>query len=246
MTAIRLHNDSEPHVLIVDDDGQIRQLVAKFLRSHGIRVSLARDGVEMGEVLRAVSIDLIVLDIMLPGRGGLELCREMRARSATPIIMLTAKGDETDRIVGLEMGADDYIAKPFSPRELLARIHAVLRRSHIASSAIGEARQRGYGFEGWIVDILRRELSNPEGVLVDLSGGEFDLLLAFIEAPNRILSRDRLLDAARNRISGNFDRSIDVLVSRLRRKIEQGQPGQEKIKTVRGAGYMFLPKVERQ
>lgn len=242
------HNE-EAHVLIVDDDGQIRQLAAKFLRANGLRVSQARDGVEMREMLRSAAIDLVVLDIMLPGRDGLELCRDLRVTNAVPVIMLTAKGDETDRIIGLEVGADDYIAKPFNPRELLARIKAVLRRSTARGPAMSGRAQRGFAFDGWSVDLLRRELTNPEGVLVDLSGGEFDLLLAFLEAPNRVLSRDHLLDAARNRVSGSFDRSIDVLVSRLRRKIEQGPANnpdtikQEKIKTVRGAGYLFLPKV---
>jgi two-component system, OmpR family, response regulator len=236
---------TEAHILIVDDDGQIRQLAARFLRSNGMRVSQACDGVEMREMLRSAAIDLIVLDIMLPGRNGLELCRDLRATSAVPVIMLTAKGDETDRIVGLEVGADDYIAKPFNPRELLARIKAVLRRSVVQGpSRVGQS-QRGFTFDGWQVDLLRRELTNRDGVLIDLSGGEFDLLLAFLEAPNRILSRDHLLDAARNRMPGSFDRSIDVLVSRLRRKIEQGLTnGPETIKTVRGSGYLFLPKVQ--
>jgi two-component system, OmpR family, response regulator len=237
----------EAHVLIVDDDGQIRQLAAKFLRANGIRVSQARDGVEMREMLRSASIDLIVLDIMLPGRNGLELCRDLRTISAVPVIMLTAKGDETDRIVGLEVGADDYIAKPFNPRELLARIKAVLRRTNAPTASKNGRAQRCFRFDGWFVDLSRRELTNQDGVLVDLSGGEFDLLLAFLEAPNRILSRDHLLDAARNRVSGSFDRSIDVLVSRLRRKLEQGLADVPvTIKTVRGAGYLFLPKVEPQ
>ncbi len=237
----------EAHVLIVDDDGQIRQLAAKFLRSNGMRVSQARDGVEMREMLLSASINLIVLDIMLPGRNGLELCRDLRATSQIPVIMLTAKGDDTDRIVGLEVGADDYIAKPFNPRELLARINSVLRRSKAPGMISSGRGQRGFRFDGWSVDLLRRELTNSLGVLVDLSGGEFDLLLAFLEAPNRILSRDHLLDAARNRVSGSFDRSIDVLVSRLRRKIELGRiDPATTIKTVRGAGYMFLPKVEAQ
>jgi two-component system, OmpR family, response regulator len=246
--SVKTH-DGKSHVLIVDDDGQIRQLVAKFLRANDLRVSQARDGVEMREMLRSATIDLVVLDIMLPGVNGLELCRNLRATSAVPVIMLTATGDETDRIVGLEFGADDYVAKPFNPRELLARIKAVLRRSTARGTANSGRAQRGFAFDGWSVDLLRRELTNPDGVLVDLSGGEFDLLLAFLEAPNRVLSRDHLLDAARNRISGSFDRSIDVLVSRLRRKIEQGLTEgpdmikQEKIKTVRGAGYLFLPKV---
>ncbi len=236
--------ERSPRILIVDDDGQIRQLLAGFLRENGFGVALARDGVEMRQAVLAENFDLIVLDLMLPGAGGLDLCRELRRTSSVPVIMLTAKGDDTDRIVGLEVGADDYLAKPFNPRELLARIKAVLRRSSGGSAEPALARQ-GFGFDGWRVDVLRRELINPDGVLVDLSGGEFELMLAFLESPNRILSRDWLLEATRNRAGDVFDRSIDVLVSRLRRKIEQGGYGIEVIKTVRGAGYLFMPKVTR-
>jgi two-component system, OmpR family, response regulator len=231
-------------ILIVDDDGQIRQLLAGFLKENGLDVALARDGVEMRAALGSQSIDLVVLDLMLPGAGGLDLCRELRRTSSLPVIMLTAKGDETDRIVGLEVGADDYLAKPFNPRELLARIKAVLRRSRGDGDPKAACRG-GYGFDGWRIDLLRRELINPEGALVELSGAEFDMLVAFMESPNRVLSRDWLLEAARNRTSDAFDRSVDVLVSRLRRKIEQGGDGAEVIKTVRGAGYLFMPKVAR-
>jgi two-component system, OmpR family, response regulator len=235
-------SERQPRILIVDDDGQIRQLLAGFLKENGLDVVLARDGVDMRAAVAANSFDLIVLDLMLPGTGGLELCRELRRTNAVPVIMLTAKGDETDRIVGLEVGADDYLAKPFNPRELLARIKAVLRRS--GGSETASARQ-GYTFDSWRADVLRRELVNPGGVLVDVSGGEFDLLLAFLESPNRVLSRDWLLEAARHRTADVFDRSVDVLVSRLRRKIERGGNGTEVIKTVRGAGYLFMPKVSR-
>jgi two-component system, OmpR family, response regulator len=236
-------------VLIVDDDGQIRQLLADFLKDNGLDVALASDGVEMREVIGTRAIDLVVLDLMLPGTGGLDLCRELRRTSSIPVIMLTANGGETDRIVGLEVGADDYLAKPFNPRELLARINAVLRRSR-GDSGPKAANRSGYVFDRWRADLLRRELINPEGALVDLSGAEFDLLIAFMESPNRVLSRDWLLEAARNRTADVFDRSIDVLVSRLRRKIEQGGDGAqdsrpEVIKTVRGAGYLFMPKVMR-
>jgi two-component system, OmpR family, response regulator len=234
----------ESRVLIVDDDGQIRQLLAGFLKDNGLDVALARDGVEMRAAMAGQAIDLVVLDLMLPGTGGLDLCRELRRTSSVPVIMLTAKGDETDRIVGLEVGADDYLAKPFNPRELLARINAVLRRSRGDTGPTAANRSR-YAFDGWRVDLLRRELINPEGALVELSGAEFDLLIAFMESPNRVLSRDWLLETARNRMSDVFDRSVDVLVSRLRRKIEQGGDGAEIIKTVRGAGYLFMPKVTR-
>jgi two-component system, OmpR family, response regulator len=236
-------------VLIVDDDGQIRQLLAGFLKENGFDVALARDGIEMRAALSGQAIDLIVLDLMLPGTGGLDLCRELRRNSSVPVIMLTAKGDDTDRIVGLEVGADDYLAKPFNPRELLARINAVLRRSRSDAGTTAAGRS-GYRFDGWHVDAARRELINPEGALVALSGAEFDLLIAFMESPNRVLSRDWLLETARNRILDVFDRSVDVLVSRLRRKIEMGgdgalEPRPEIIKTVRGAGYLFMPKVTR-
>ena len=234
---------NEPHILLVDDDGEIRRLVTKFLRESGFRVTPVRDGREMRETLKSTSVDLIVLDLMLPGVSGLELCRELRAESAIPIVMLTARGDDLDRVLGLEFGADDYISKPFNTRELAARIRAVLRRT----TAQGETRldpSWRFAFDGWTLDTRRRELTNNHGVVVDLSTGEYDLLLSFVEAPQRVVSRDHLLDAARNRVSSVFDRSIDVQVSRLRRKLGgDGLP--EMIKTVRGLGYLFTPKVNK-
>jgi two-component system, OmpR family, response regulator len=199
--------------------------------------------------LAQAPVNLIVLDLMLPGTSGLDLCRELRRTSATPIIMLTAKGDDTDRIVGLELGADDYLAKPFNPRELLARINAVLRRAPRVAGATGAAAQpRAYLFDGWHLDVMKRELLNASGVVIDLSAAEYDLLVTFCEAPQRVLSRDHLLDAARNRTASNFDRSIDVLVSRLRRKIDGGDGDDDasRIKTVRGQGYLFKPTVTVQ
>lgn len=234
---------SEPHILLVDDDGEIRRLVTKFLRESGFRVTSVRDGREMRETLKSTSVDLIVLDLMLPGVSGLELCRELRAESAIPIVMLTARGDDLDRVLGLEFGADDYISKPFNTRELAARIRAVLRRT----TAQGETRldpSWRFTFDGWVLDTRRRELVNDQGVVVDLSTGEYDLLLSFVEAPQRVLSRDHLLDAARNRISSVFDRSIDVQVSRLRRKLG-GEGTPDMIKTVRGLGYLFVPEVAK-
>ncbi len=227
-------------ILVVDDDGEILQLIARFLRANGFHVVTARSGAEMQEALRRADIDLVVLDVMLPGASGLDLCRELRRASAMPVIMLTAKGDEIDRIVGLEVGADDYLPKPFNPRELLARINAVLRRSRQRGTDVVPTPRRGYGFAGWRLDTLKRELSDPRGVIVDLSTGEYDMLLAFLEAPNRVLDRNYLLDAARNRTAEPFDRAIDVQVSRLRRKID---PDSTLIKTVRGAGYMFCADV---
>lgn len=228
-------------ILVVDDDAQILELVARFLRSCGFTVRTARDGGDMTATLAERQVDLIVLDLMLPGTNGLDLCRELRKTSSVPVVMLTAKGDDVDRITGLEIGADDYLAKPFNPRELLARVNAVLRRTAANLTQPGR-RHRGFGFAGWKLDVLKRELTRSDGVVVDLSAGEFDLLVTFLEAPQRVLSRDYLLDTARNRELEPFDRAIDVQVSRLRRKIEDGG---ELIKTVRGAGYIFAPDVER-
>jgi two-component system, OmpR family, response regulator len=237
-------NEGEAHILVVDDDGQIRQLVAKFLRENGYRVTTARDGREMRQVMADANIDLIILDLMLPGTGGLDLCRDLRKTSSLPIIMLTARGADTDRIVGLELGADDYLAKPFNPRELLARVNAVLRRARSSDQP-----QRGMGhlllFDGWTLDTQRRELTSSAGVVVDLSTGEYDLLLTFLEAPQRVLTRDQLMDGAKHRIATGFDRAIDVQVSRLRRKIDVSEEGQAMIKTIRGTGYLFVPTVTR-
>jgi two-component system OmpR family response regulator len=182
---------------------------------------------------------------MLPGVTGLDLCREVSGRSSVPIIMLTAKGEDTDRIVGLELGADDYLAKPFNPRELLARIRAVLRRAAARPDADQPIGGRMISFAGYTLDTQRREVIAQDGVVIDLSGGEYDLLLAFIAHPNRVLSREQLLEFSRNRAAEPFDRSIDVQVSRLRRKLESGANAAVLIKTVRGAGYIFVPTVKR-
>jgi two-component system OmpR family response regulator len=244
--------DRSPHLLLVDDDREIRALLTRFLGGHGYRVSAAKDGLDMTRQLDAGRIDLIILDLMLPGEDGLSLCRRLRATSATPIIMLTAVGEETDRIVGLEMGADDYLAKPFNPRELLARIKAVLRRAPgngitaTGAGATAAASGRVLVFEGWRLDLARRELHSPEGVLIQLSAGEFDLLVAFAEHPQRVLTRDQLLDLARGRTAVPFDRSIDVQVSRLRRKIEADPTEPLLIKTVRGGGYLFAGQVRAE
>ena len=190
------------HVLVVDDDGQVSQLIGRFLRENGYRVTGARDGREMRESLATAKIDLVILDLMLPGTSGLDLCRELRASSSLPIIMLTAKGEDTDRIVGLELGADDYMPKPFNPRELLARVRAVLRRAAARPEADRTTGGRLITFAGWTLDMLRREVTSADGVVIDLSGGEYDLLLALVEHPNRVLSRDQLLELARNRTCG--------------------------------------------
>lgn len=232
------------HILVVDDDPQIRLLVVRFLQRHGYRVTAAQDGASMREVLAVAPIDLLILDVMLPGGSGLDLCREVRAHATTPIIMLTARTDETDRIVGLEVGADDYVAKPFSPRELLARVRAVLRRARTVPKNGNVAEKSVLRFDGWTLDLRRRELVSPVGALVDLSTGEFDLLLAFVEHPNRVLTREMLMEFAKTRTTDPFDRAIDVQISRLRRKLETDDNGGGLIKTVRGAGYMFVPRVE--
>ena len=234
-----------PHILVVDDDREIRSLVAQLLRKHGFRVTDAADGREMMQVLENGRFDLAVLDLMLPGEDGLSLCRRVRATSSLPIIMLTAMGEETDRIVGLEMGADDYLPKPFNPRELLARIRAVLRR---AGGELPEPAEDGGGlrvFEGWSLDTAKRELRTPDGTLVPLTAGEYDLLAAIVERPGRVLSRDQLLDLTRGRDAVPFDRSVDVQISRLRRKLEVDPKEPQIIKTVRGGGYVFACEVSR-
>lgn len=238
-----------PHIMIVDDDREIRSLLAQFLAKHGYRVTAAKDGQEMTRLMEAARVDLLVLDLMLPGEDGLSICRRLRAGGDLPIIMLTAMGEETDRVVGLEMGADDYLPKPFGPRELLARIKAVLRRAALppppvaANGGAPESAGKILRFENWTLDLARRELHSPDGVLVALSAGEYDLLAALAERPQRVLSRDQLLDLARGRAAVPFDRAIDVQVSRLRRKIEADPADPQIIKTVRGGGYMFTPAV---
>lgn len=235
----------EPHLLIVDDDREIRDLVSRFLRGHGYRVDVAADGKQMQRALADGRFDLVVLDVMLPGEDGLTLCRKLRAESRLPVIMLTALGEETDRIVGLELGADDYLAKPFNPRELLARIRAVLRRVSEAPAAEVPDDASALAFNGWRLDLSRRELTDPDGGLVALTAGEYGLLLALAERPNRVLSREQLLDLTRGRDAAPFDRAIDVQLSRLRRKIETDPKNPGLIKTVRGGGYLFAAKVAR-
>ena len=236
-------NQSSTHILVVDDHSEIRDLLKRFLEQHGLRVSCARDGKEMKRLLEERELDLLVLDLMMPGEDGLTLCRELRAKSSLPIIMLTAMGEETDRIIGLEMGADDYLAKPFNPRELLARIKAVMRRTKVEPQPAAETLTRDLRFDRWLLDINRRELVDEEGVGLSLSTAEFDLLRVFLERPQRVLSRDQLLDLARGREAVAFDRAIDTLVSRLRRKLERDPKNPELIKTIWGGGYLFAADV---
>lgn len=233
------------HVLVVEDDPAMRRLIARLLQENNFHVTGARNGAEMWDTLARLPIDLVLLDIMLPGTGGMDLCRVLRGRSSVPIIIVTARGAETDRVLGLELGADDYLMKPFSGPELVARIRAVLRRSSAIAADPVIPRGRHLHFAGRVLDLARRELTAPDGSGVDLSAAEYDTLLAFLEHPQRVLGRDQLLELARNRLAGVSDRTIDVLVSRLRRKIEAGPPEPPMIKTVRGAGYMFVPEVSR-
>lgn len=241
--------DPAAQILIVDDDKDIRDLLTRFLSKHGLQVRAAGDGVAMMAALEEQPAHLIVLDLMMPGEDGLSLTRRLRGNgNQTPIIMLTAMGEDADRIVGLEMGADDYLPKPFNPRELLARIKAVLRRTQeIAASPTDTqtpvTHSHRVQFLGWTLDLASRDLLRSDGVMVALSAGEFDLLQVFVEHPRRVLSRDQLLDLARGRMAIPFDRSIDIQVSRLRRKLGDDAKDPQLIKTVRGGGYLFTPTV---
>ncbi|MDA8232662.1 MAG: response regulator [Magnetospirillum sp.] len=239
------------HVLVVDDDRQIAELLGQYLGTQGFRVTTVEDGVGMRRVLAEDEVSVVVLDLMLPGEDGLSLLRHLRATSRLPVIMLTAMGSETDRVVGLELGADDYLAKPFSTRELLARIKAVLRRAHGLSLEGGVALGNGSGrddilyFAGWSLDARHRRLHSPDNILVELTSGEFDLLLAFLRHPQKVLNRDQLLEEAHGRIAGPLDRTIDVQVGRLRRKLEVDPKNPDLIKTIRGGGYLLACEVSR-
>jgi two-component system OmpR family response regulator len=235
---------SSPNILVVEDDRETRALIAKYLRTNACNVTTAIDGRDMIRAMADHRVDLLILDVMLPGEDGLSLCRKVRAESQVPIIMLTARGEEVDRILGLEMGADDYLAKPFNPRELLARINAVLRR-HAAGQTISAAHGATVlAFLGWRIDFRLRELRNPSGARVAMTSAEFDLLRAFCERAGRVLSRESLLDLTQGRNANAFERSIDVLVSRIRRKIEPDPQEATLIKTVRSGGYVFTPMVD--
>ncbi len=235
-----------PHILVVDDHREIRDLVSRALLKDGFRATAVGDGKAMRRALADAHIDLILLDLMLPGEDGLSLCRALRAESDIPIIMLTAKGDEIDRVVGLELGASDYVPKPFGSRELIARIRAVLRRNSSREAGGGGEKPRRYLFDRWTFDVDKRELVDADQVATSLSTGEFDLLLALVEHPQRTLNRDQLLDLARGRAANAFDRSVDTQVSRLRKKIERDPGNPEIIKTVWGGGYIFAPEVRRE
>ena len=235
-----------PHILVVDDDREIRDLLARFLEEkHRMRVTAVRDTREARRAFANGHYHLVVLDLMLPGESGLDFARWLRSQCDVPIVILTAMGEETDRVIGLELGADDYVPKPFSPRELLARIRAVLRRAGDGGEHRADAAARSLRFAGWTLEPARRRLLNPDGVEVALTGGEYDLLLALVERANRVLTRDMLLDLLRGRQAGPFDRAIDVAISRLRRKLEDDGRNAQLIKTVRGGGYVLAATVQR-
>jgi two-component system OmpR family response regulator len=238
--------DTVPHILIVDDHREIRDLVGRALTREGFRTTAVADGRAMRKALADGRIDLILLDLMLPGEDGLSLCRAVRAESDIPIIMLTANGEAVDRVIGLELGADDYLPKPFGSRELIARIRAVLRRSRAtAAEACTAPHPACYRFDRWTLNTEARDLLREDGVTVPLSTGEYDLLIALVERPQRVLSREQLLDLARGRAATLFDRSIDTQVSRLRRKLERDPAQPALIKTVWGGGYLFAAKVAK-
>ncbi len=233
---------SEPHILIVDDDDAIRDLLHEFLKKRGMHVSVARDNEEMQDILSRTPIDLIILDVMLPGKSGMEICRDIRMHSRVPIIMLTAIAETTDRVVGLEMGADDYVSKPFDPRELLARVRAVLRRLDTAGFD-RRIEPQIYKFAGWTMDCARRRLVSPDAVRVELTTAEFNLLEALVKSSQRMLSRDQLQELAGTATAYGYDRSVDILISRLRRKTEDDSRSPKLILTIRGGGYQFVPEV---
>ncbi len=232
-----------PHILIVDDHREIRDALVKYLEKNGMRATSAADAIAMDAAMKVGQFDLVVLDVMMPGEDGLSVCRRLRAQGGIPILMLTALGDETDRIVGLEVGADDYLPKPFNPRELLARIKAILRRSDRVEVAGGSLAGRRLAFDRWVLDTDRRTLTDADGAEVALTTAEFRLLTAFLERPRFVLNREQLLDLTSGRASQVFDRTIDNQISRLRRKIEADPAKPTLIATVWGGGYSFSSDV---
>jgi two-component system OmpR family response regulator len=237
-------SERTPHILVVDDHREIRELLAKYLSKNGFKVSVANGGAEMRQALRRNSIHLIVLDIMMPGEDGLSLCRSLRQTSDIPVILLTAVAEDTDRIVGLELGADDYLTKPFNPRELLARVRAILRRSGDNAHVLQEMEHKRYAFDRWILDVKKRTLLDKSDQELPLGSAEFNLLLTLVRRPGIVLSRDQLLEISAGRSAQVFDRSIDNLVSRLRRRIEIDPDNPTLVKTIWGQGYCFAADVE--
>lgn len=231
-------------ILVVDDDPELTELLSSYLGNQGFEVATACDGAAMHARLAEFQPDLLILDLMLPGEDGLTLCRNLRATSRLPILMLTARGDDMDRIIGLEMGADDYLPKPFNPRELLARIKSILRRAEDHETR--EKPPKSLHFAGWTLDLSARNLIGADGVVIALSTGEFRLLHLLAESPNRVFSRDQLMDTLAGRDAGPFDRTIDVMISRLRRRLNDDARDPELIKTVRSEGYMLAARVEHR
>ncbi|HEX3141164.1 MAG TPA: response regulator [Rhizobacter sp.] len=239
--------ETPDHLLLVDDDRQLLALLREYLQAAGFRTSSAENGAQMRAVLAANRIDLIVLDLMLPGEDGLALCRDLRSRGTThiPVLMLTARSDEADRVLGLEMGADDYLGKPFAARELLARVKAVLRRTRMLPPALQTAAPaRALAFGGWVLDTTARHLLDAQGTMVSLTGGEYRLLRVLLDHPQRVLNRDQLLNLTQGRDADPFDRSIDLLISRLRQRLRDDSREPRYIKTVRNEGYVFCADVE--
>lgn len=233
-------------ILIVDDDPEIRRLLVDYLARNGFEAIAARDGREMWRELERHAIDLVVLDLMLPDTDGLTLCRNLRARSNIPVLMLTARGEETDRIVGIEMGADDYLVKPFTPRELLARIKMILRRTRALPPNLRPEPARCLQFSGWCLDTATRLLTGADGVTAPLSGGEYRLLRIFLDHPNRVLNRDQLTEMIHGREAEPYDRAIDVQVSRLRLRLRDDSREPQLIKTVRGEGYVLATAIQER
>jgi len=234
------------HVVVVEDDGGIRTLLVRILRENGYEASGAADGIALRDLLADRPVDLILLDIMLPGENGLDLCSSIREHSNVPIIIVSARGEEVDRVAGLELGADDYIAKPFGRPELLARVRALLRRAGPLTQRKEANTVESLLFAGWRFNIRHRELLAPSGAEVELSGAEQDLLLSLLRHPQRVIGRERLLELSRTRIRNSSDRSVDVLVSRLRRKLGDGRRNRPMIRTIRGVGYMLAVDVESE
>lgn len=234
-----------PHLLLVDDERSIRDPLAQYLQRNGFRVTSSADAADARVQLAARAIDLVILDIMMPGEDGLSLCRHIRAISETPVILLTARSEETDRIVGLEMGADDYVVKPFSPRELVARIKVILRRAQAGGQRVTSDDGASYAFAGWVLKPAERTLVDSDGVTLPLSTGEYNLMLAFVMRPNQVLSRDQLLDITQGREANAFDRAIDNQISRLRKKVEPDPKNPTLIRTVWGGGYTLAAEVRK-
>jgi two-component system, OmpR family, response regulator len=245
MAAMQSTPTLAPHIVALDDDPQVRQLVVDYLGENELRVTAVPTGRELAAVMAREAIDLVILDLRLSGEDGMQIARRLRETSTLPILMLTGRSEEADRVMGLELGADDYLTKPFSPRELLARIRALLRRSKAQQSVANEiAKVRAYRFGEWELSIGLRRLKHRDGRQVELTNGEFSLLAAFLSAPQRVLTRDQLLDLSRLHNAEVYDRSIDVQILRLRRKVEPDPAHPRFITTHRGAGYVFAAEVE--